>query len=93
MKNKPLQIWNGRGFSRWVGEAHEHYDHVFVCAHSVADAVRVLKEAGYRDISRHEINVYYAEGCWGTTMEGITPERGVWVTVKNGDRRNPIRLI
>lgn len=87
---RKLKIWNGRGWggqSRYDKDGNHIYDttgriwcdHAYVCAHSRAEAVRIINEAiGYWSMSERELKVYWSEGCWGDTMDGITPELGVW---------------
>lgn len=55
----------------------------FVAAYSRADAVRLINEAlGWRAVSDSELRDYWSE-CWGTPMEDITPERGLWIKGRN----------
>ena len=79
---KKLKIFNGRDWKCRGG-------HLYVAAYSVKDAAE-LSSAAYRKINNiedrldfsitsiSEVNVYWSKGCWGTTMKGIVPERGVW---------------
>lgn len=82
---RKLKIWNGRFISRPKdGKDSDLWDkfrevHAYVCAHSRADARRVIEEYCGYDIGDSEIKVYWSEGCWGNTMEGIEPERGLWL--------------
>lgn len=72
---KKLYIANGRWKDR---------QHIYVCGYSRADCIRILNElSGSSRGMTNEFNVYFNKGCWGNTMEGITPERGAWVTDKN----------
>lgn len=98
MNPTKLKIWNGRG-PKCRGE------HFFVAAKNRTDAAKLVakaanifcgcpeREIDARDIGQYtrEIRDYYSEGCWGIKMEGITPERGVWLTVGHND--TPKRLI
>ena len=79
-RSRKLKLWNGR----WrVGQ------HIFVAAYSVDDVLSLLNdELGYR-VSRWEIRVYWSPNCWGTPMDGITPERGAWIQT---GRQPPVRL-
>lgn len=73
-KIKTIKLWNGRG----VGNREK----LFIGAYSKADACRMLdelyppcgKSSWYR-----ELTIYFSKGCWGDSMEGIIPERGVWL--------------
>lgn len=73
---KTLQIWNGRGFTVW--ETKIHFDHAYVCAESGAEAVKLLQKAGHTGMNYNELKNYWSKGCWGNSMDGITPEKGVW---------------
>jgi hypothetical protein len=72
MVTKKLIVANGRG-------NHKGFDgYLYICAYSKADAVRLLKEAGYATMTIGEFNAYWSKGCWGNSMCGISQERGVW---------------
>lgn len=79
-----LKLWNGRGYScrnpqdpRWNGVRDVH---AYICATSRADARRIVKAYTGRDrLSDHELKTYFAEGLWGNAMDGVTPERGLWL--------------
>jgi hypothetical protein len=96
MAKKKLKIWNGRGYSCRIN-SDPRWDtandgHAFVCAYSVADALRVIAEyTGHLSASLSEIKNYWSAGCWGTPMEGITPERGLWVVFRRNEK--PVRLV
>jgi len=91
---KTLKIWNGRD---WYCKGH-----LYVCAHSRAEAIRIVN-AAYRCIRglklRDDVNIitvneardYWVEGCWGNAMEGITPELGVWHS-KDEYPEKPVRI-
>lgn len=92
-KCKPpkLKIWNGRG-------DHRHMPgHFYACATTKKEVVELITQAGYYPrMTVKELNTYWADGCWGVAMEGITPEKGVWfVPKKEENNRNfvPQRLI
>ena len=40
-----------------------------------------------------EIDVYFHKDCWGDTMNGITPERGLWATKTSHLNEKPERVI
>jgi len=97
---KTLKIWNGRGWGRprydpenihqRLPVSYEEYcDHIFVCAHSKAEAVKIVNEVG-GCVSTHEIDIYWSKNCWGNQMKGIEPELGVWGIQNYGDK--PVRL-
>jgi hypothetical protein len=81
---KQLKLWNGRVYgvlpqSDWKGT------HLYVAAYSAADARRLCLELGYADPGANEVKKYWSP-CWGNAMEGITPERGIWVSRGAGER-------
>jgi hypothetical protein len=89
--NKALKLWNGRGQHLWTADGWKHTGHVYIAAYNQSDAVRMMKQAGFLGFTAHELRVYFSDGCWGNAMNGITPERGIWV----GDREltgNPVRI-
>jgi hypothetical protein len=79
---KKLRLYNGAG---WGGLG----DHLYIAAYSVKDAVALMNEAelkvkGYTvGTTVYRFNTYFHKGHWGTSTNGITPERGVWLA-KNG---------
>jgi len=93
---RKLKIWNGRDW--------ESRGHIYVAAYSVRDAVDVANEAyrkvkGYTDrpdirpFTANEVRVYWHKGCWGRSMDGIEPERGVWWQEKPYSGDKPVRVI
>lgn len=98
---KELKIWNGRGGCIWERQlpielqGHRAY-HIYIAAYSVADACRLINEVnGYERNNAQEIKVYFSKGCWGNNMEGITPERGIWISHDAMDiaKETPVRII
>lgn len=89
-KAKELKIWNGRG---WGTRGTSSYvAHCYVAAYSRADAVRLINEVDRRAMmTDREIKAYFAE-CWGSSMDGITPERGVWVQRTGHSQEKPERI-
>ena len=57
--------------------------HAHIAAHSRADARRVVEEYCGRSPSDHEFKGYFSP-CWGDVMEGVEPERGLWLQVGHG---------
>jgi hypothetical protein len=92
---KTLQIFNGRGRRYWAKDRSRtiRTEHVYICAWSKADAVRVMHEAGFERFTLSELNVYYAKGCWGDAMEGVKHERGVWATPHRRGMEKPYRIL
>lgn len=85
---KELKMWNGR----WLEKGN--YKHIYVAAYSKMDACRLLAQASGRNTNPrywyHEITVYFSQ-AWGDPMNGITPERGVWVSEHRSGK--PVRRI
>lgn len=102
-----LKLWNGRGyivaddrrepFKSWnekaAKEGRRYSAHVFICANSVRDAKEMIEGyLGYRPTGVDtEFREYFSKGCWGSFMDGIAPERGIWVT-EDWDR-TPVRIV
>lgn len=85
---KKLKIWNGPDW--------KHTGHIYVAAYSKKQALElVCKAAGWDGAcTMHEINVYWSPNCWGTKMDGITPEVGVWhVADDTKNKAKPVRLV
>jgi len=93
---RKLKIWNGGG-------PGGRGDHFYICAHSVAEAARLLAFAtkviksytwtpSQFDIDRckRRITDYFSKDCWGDPMEGIVPELGVWYS--QADNVKPYRI-
>lgn len=80
---KTLRCWNGRGFN-------SRGDTLYVAAYSRRDAARLLAAAAMkhwrtgRQADAYEIGTWdrdlknYFSECWGNSMAGIQPKRGVW---------------
>lgn len=85
---RKLKIWNGR----W--NAGRQPIHIYACAYSVRDLNELLQELGLERVSQSEIRDYWVRDCWGRSMDGIEPERGIWIerADKYGDDRRPIRV-
>ncbi len=82
MATKKLRFFNGRGDYGYNGLDGKLY----VAAHSKAEAVRLLKQAGHVRMNMYEFDLYWSKGTWDVRtdgwktviMEGIAPETGVW---------------
>ena len=87
-ESKKLKIWNGRGDFRKLD------GHLYVCAYTQKDAIELLNQAGHEHMTTRELSTYWSANCWGTSMAGITPERGVWFVHKSEpSTAKPRRLI
>lgn len=84
---KKLKLWNGRCYdvlpkNQWRKDGQT--GHVFVAAYSVRDIQQLCDEHGLCKPTNYEVSVFWSAGCWGNTMEGITPERGIWLAYGPG---------
>jgi hypothetical protein len=75
VSEQKLKLWNGRWFK---------HQHLYIAAYSQKDAVGVVAEVfPTARFTLHEIQTYFSP-CWGNSMKGVTPERGVWVQTDDG---------
>ena len=93
--SRPLKLWNGRG-----GGGRGHY---YLCATTKRAAARLIAEYEHPSlikredfdflINQHvrEISVYFSDSGWGTPMDGITPEPGLWHSRDN--REKPVKVL
>lgn len=92
MLAKQLILFNGRAYCcvkradpfwsvRQTAEVNDA--HAFVAAYSIADAQRLVSEYTGRPTSISEIKSYWSKNAWGNAMDGITPERGIWISFGN----------
>lgn len=100
MTGRALKIWNGRSHDchnrndpKWEGASPGRSGSIYAAAYSRADLRRMIAEYAGASISDNEIKVYWCEGSWGDEMEGIEPERGLWLKQNPRDKRRPVRLI
>jgi hypothetical protein len=95
---KALKIWNGRGYCchkrddpRWNGIAISKSIPAYVAAYSRADARKVIAEYCGHEPADSELRDYWAAGCWGSSMDGVVPERGLWLQFDS--KQSPVRVI
>lgn len=84
-----LKLWNGRGDYRKLD------GHLYVCATSKREAIKLLVLAGMAAINLYEMNNYWSD-TWGLVMKGITPEKGVWFVHKDDEHKSdakPRRIV
>lgn len=75
---KALKFWNGNPYG--ILPSKDCFDkHVYIAAYSAEDARNVCLEAGLY-ANYPNLKKYFSQ-CWGDSMKGITPERGIWVVV------------
>ena len=92
---RKLKVWNGYLMFHRDNErkplpgGRSCQLHTSVCAYSQKDAVELIREYGFRHMSLHEFRDYWSP-CWGYSMAGIEPERGIWAEFERG---KPVRLI
>lgn len=88
--SKSLKIWNGGGIGvapfrvyRDKGIRDASAIKVFACADSRAELLRMILafHGGERLMIGMESTIKgtWVEGLWGTPMDGITPEPGIWI--------------
>jgi len=83
---KQLKLYNGRGWAcvkrsdpKWNGVSPDKVS-ISAAAYSRADLRRLIEEYTGADPGLAELRDYWVE-CWGDDMAGITPERGLWMSV------------
>jgi hypothetical protein len=89
-KPKMLKVWNGYDLC-CRNHRDPRYKHTqpyqtraaAVAAHSRADALRVIEEYTGRKPSVSYFRDFWSP-CWGNKMDGITPERGLWIEFEKG---------
>ena len=94
---KALTLWNGRGYccqnqndSRWNDVPSNDAPKAFVAAYSRADARRVIAEYCGKMPPDSELAKYFSKDAWGNSMDGVTPERGLWLAFF---RAKPVRVV
>jgi len=100
---KPLKLMNGRGGClrnthdpiagpKWQAASWHSDCHGYIAAYSRADAVRMIQDyLGRPGIGLDaELKTYWSMGCWGNSMDGVTPERGIWLSI--GRNGKPFRV-
>ena len=84
---RKLILFNGR----WMENGK--VGHAYIAAHSIADAARMCEQiVGCRGWVP-EIKNYFCKGHWGDKMQGITPERGIWVDLDEYGTTKPKRVL
>lgn len=98
--SKPLKIWNGGGigvvpFRVYRDKVRDASSiQVYACAASRAELLRMI--LAYQGVERLMIGMestiksHWTEGLWGTPMEGVTPEPGLWIEYPG--ERTPTRV-
>lgn len=95
---RELKCWNGRGYcccvpsidKRWRETRSGSNATVYVCGYSREDARRVIEEYCGTKPSIGEIRDYFSD-VWGVAMNGITPERGLWIQFNYLE--TPVRVV
>lgn len=93
---KPLKLWNGRGHCcrkdgdpLWAKVRANDPPHAYIAAASRADALRIIEAYSGRKAPANELKTYWSEGVWGDRMNGVEPERGLWLAF---DPKTPIKV-
>ncbi len=89
MSEKKLKIWNGRTL--------ECRGHFYACGYSKNDVLKMLNEYAdknhQRDYTMYEANNFWNPNAWGTQMDGIERERGLWIVKDSfGSKAKPKRF-
>lgn len=82
---RPLEVWNGPGWeckrvgdARWDDIRDPGTVRMYVCAHSAADARRIIAAYSGREPTEGHFKGWWSKGCWGAAMDGVARERGLW---------------
>lgn len=93
---KQLKLWNGRAWCvvnfrdpLWPLDAPVDNMKVYACGESRADIMRMMAEYCGVKPPLSEIVSYGAER-WGLSMDGVKPERGLWI--RFGLYEAPVRV-
>jgi hypothetical protein len=92
-----IKMFNGGGVDRRNPKtrAWEPVGHYYIGAFSKAEAVALMRLAGFEYYSLHELNEYASKGCWGNQMRGVLLQRGVWIVPPGREWDNnftPVRV-
>ncbi len=85
---RKVKIWNGNHVMR----GSRDYIQVYIGAHSRKHALELMDQAGFSYMGEHHFKNFFSP-CWGTPMEGVEPEIGVWTAPSNGPQRKPERIL
>jgi len=83
IRNRKLKVWNGLV---WLNRKQISSS---ICAYSQKDAVNLLNELGF-SFTLGEFRDYWPP-CWGNSMDGIEPERGLWIEMERGKPERFVR--
>jgi hypothetical protein len=98
---RQLKIWNGggsalrkRGDPLWKDVRFNGEPHGYIAAYSRADAERIIEEYCGQRPPVSLLRDYWHEGTWGIAMDGIVPERGLWLQFnRHVESSVPIKVI
>lgn len=88
LRKRSLKFWNsGDGLYMradtpfWAGIPHNATVHAYVAAYSVKDLQERVGgySRGGAAPSTGRVRTHWNAGAWGRKMDGITPERGLWL--------------
>jgi hypothetical protein len=96
---RQLKTWQGsagccfkHGDPAWEGLLPFRGGRIYAAAYSRADLLRLIVEYCGRDPGQTEIRDYWSQSSWGYFMDGIEPERGLWLRNEKPGAK-PVRLI
>jgi hypothetical protein len=75
-RKRSLKVWNGLIATTVAGKFKQCTANV--CAYNQKDAIELLASFDNYSISLYEFRMMWSD-CWGTSMNDIVPERGIWV--------------
>lgn len=78
---KKIQLFNGRCCNK-LSLNGKLYQHAYVGAFSEKHAVELLQQAGYLSMTIGTLRKYWCKGLWGSSMQNIEPQIGVWAIPK-----------
>ena len=94
---KTLKLWSGEGCFRrdptsgcWVAIGR-----CYIAALNKAEAVALMRLAGFENFTRHEFDTHYSPALWGAALAGVKPVRGVWACRPGQEYgpEKPVKLI
>lgn len=93
--SRTLKVYNGRHYCCrssdpiWDDVPQNSLARIYAAAYSRADLRRLITEYRGIDPGLTELRDYWSN-AWGKRMEGVVPERGIWL-VKNHES-DPVRI-
>lgn len=66
--------------------------HYYIAANSIGDCATLMSQATTLHYTPNDVRTIFNKNCWGRSMDGIKPVRGVWFQ-KNNSQDPPVKLI